>query len=203
MQKQWILRSQRVSSQCTNQKLKQDLEEDGDDEREMTGRKLQCELRALRWLPAVERRGRKREVLGAQRVQRVAKSTAQMAQRRRKARRESKNPTTAARLPGLAGLVQQSCSFDRAFGLLGRQQRLSIGNRCRPQHTLLAQSHNRTPASAPVQGRADNSRRTVSRRRRQRAVGRVSSPQWPTISTSERGSRAIGGASTSSSPRVS
>ena len=153
-------------------------------------------------VPAVERRGRKREVLGAQRVQRVAKSTAQIAQRR-KARRESKNPTTAARLPGLAGLVQQSCSFDRAFGLLGRKQRLSIGNRCRPQHTLLAQSHNRTPASAPVQGRADNSRRTVSRRRRQRAVGRASSPQWPTISTSERGSRAFGGPSTSSSPRVS
>lgn len=68
---------------------------------------------------------------GWQGAERVAKSTAQIAQRRKG---EQKIPP----LPGLAGLVQQSCSFDRAFGLLGRQQRLSIGNRCRAQHTLLA-----------------------------------------------------------------
>jgi hypothetical protein len=52
VQKQWILRSQRVgvSSQCTNQESKTWEEDDSDGEAawEMTGRKLQCEPRALR-----------------------------------------------------------------------------------------------------------------------------------------------------------
>ena len=54
-QKQWILRSQRVGvgSQCTNQK-KQQEDCDGD-AWEMTSRNLQCEPRALRLVPAVER----------------------------------------------------------------------------------------------------------------------------------------------------
>lgn len=63
-----------MSSQCTNQKLQQDLEEDGDDEWEMTGRKLQCEPRALRWyrqLSGVEEREKSWEHRGCRESQRA------------------------------------------------------------------------------------------------------------------------------------
>jgi hypothetical protein len=97
------------------------------DEWEMTSRKLQCEPRALRRYRQL--RAWKKE---------MAQKSTESAESRKEHSTDSTEEGEKAKIPPLPGLVQHLASRHKhkqpgQLGLFGRQQRLSIGNRCRAQ----------------------------------------------------------------------